>query len=496
MSRCDAIVHGGFVVTSSSVKRLDIAIEEGRISALEPEISRPAKEHIAADGLYVFPGLVDVHVHAGAPGHSGREGFSAYSGALAAGGVTCFFDMPFHTSPAAIDAEAFHAKRAQAVSLVDFGLWGGVVPGKLDQLEPMAQMGAVGFKAAMCAPGLDASPTVDEATLREAMSIAARIGIVVAVHAESEAITAGLTRRALSEGRLTFRDYCASRPVAAETEAIERAILLAEATGCALHIVHVSSGEGAARVAEAQRRGVDVTCETCPHYLLFSEEDIERLGSLAKCAPPLRSRSERARLWQELMAGSVNFVASGHSPAPPAMKRGSNFFEVWAGIAGGQSTLPALLAAGYVEGRLSLPKIAELTAEAPARRFGLYPQKGTIQVGSDADLVLVDLSESWVMREKELLYPHPHSPYVGERMIGRVVRTIVRGVSVFIGGRVVSPPVGRMVFPRPGARDARTGAPATSDRSFAARLQPLTPPAALRASARNAAAAAPAPPGC
>lgn len=449
MSLHDTIVHGGWVVTTQSVRCLDIAIDAGRISALEPAIARPARTHIPAEGLYVFPGLIDVHVHLNEPGRTHWEGFASGTRALAAGGVTCFFDMPLNSSPPVVEPAALAAKleRAAAASLVDFGLWGGLVPGKLEHLEAMARMGVVGFKAFMCSSGIDEFPAADDKTLYQGMHVAARLGLVVAVHAESEAITSALSKQAIAEGRVAACDYLASRPVAAETEAIERAIAIAGETGCALHVVHVSSGAGARLVAEAVRRGVDVTCETCPHYLFFTEEDANTLGTLAKCAPPLRSRSVQDELWQELAAGSVRLVASDHSPAPPSLKQRESYFAAWGGISGCQSTLPAILTAGYATGRLSLSQIAALTAEEPAKRFGLYPQKGSIQVGSDADLALVDLSESHVLQARDLFYRHAHSPYVGRRLLGRVVRTIVRGKTVFTDGRPASKPAGRLVTP-------------------------------------------------
>jgi allantoinase len=299
------------------------------------------------------------------------------------------------------------------------------------------------------------------------MRRAARLGRIVAVHAENDQITGLMARRAVAEGRTSARDYLESRPVVAELEAISRAILFASETGCKLHIVHVSSGRGVSRVAEARARGVDVSCETCPHYLVLSEDDLESLGAVAKCAPPLRPLSEQNQLWQHLLSGTLPMIASDHSPAPASMKGIENeelkiksgridgdnsqssllnFFQVWGGISGCQSTLQLLLTDGYRQRKLPLETIAAVTSAFVARRFEL-PQKGRIAVGADADLALVDLTHSAMLQPGDLHYRHQHSPYVGRTLHGRIARTLVRGMTVFLDGEIVAAPRGRLVRP-------------------------------------------------
>jgi allantoinase len=280
------------------------------------------------------------------------------------------------------------------------------------------------------------------------MARAAQLGRLVAVHAESDALTGMLAQRAIADGRTGMRDYLASRPLVAEVEAIGRAICFAEATGCALHIVHVSTGRGVALVAEARARGVDVSCETCPHYLIFTDEDAERLGAVAKCAPPLRPQAEQDALWAHIRAGTLSIVASDHSPAPPALKEGADFFAIWGGIAGCQSTLAALLTAG-TERDVSLPMSAALLASNVARRFDL-PDKGEVAVGFDADLALVDLAHEGILATDDLHYRHRISPYVGQRLRGRVVRTILRGETIAQDGQMVAQPRGKLVQPGEG----------------------------------------------
>jgi allantoinase len=267
----------------------------------------------------------------------------------------------------------------------------------------------------------------------------------VAVHAESHELTTALAAR--MTGR-EARDFLEARPIAAELDAIRRALELAAETGAELHLVHVSSGQGVALAASARARGVKVSIETCAHYLFFTEDDVERLGAVAKCAPPLRAADERERLWQELTAGGVEMVASDHSPAEPAMKAG-DFVSAWGGIAGAQSTLAVLLDRGYHERRLPLERIAGLVAGEPARRFRIA-RKGELASGMDADLTLVDLSGSYTLDTRDLQQRHPASPYVGERFRGIVCRTMRRGETIFADGRVTAERGGRLV--RPGHR--------------------------------------------
>jgi allantoinase len=445
----DLLIRNGIIVSEAGVGAADIAVAGGAIVAVEPELAGAAREEIDATGLHVFPGLIDAHVHFNEPGRTEWEGWASGTRALAAGGGTCAFEMPLNAHPPTTDVTAFDAKRAAAEgqAVTDFALWGGLVPGNRDRLPELAERGAIGFKAFMSQSGTDDFRAADDLTLYEGMATAATLGMIVAVHAESDSLTSRLAARAVAVGRTTVRDYLASRPVLAEVEAIGRALCFAEATGCALHVVHVSSGAGVALIAAAKARGVDATCETCPHYLVFTEDDIERLGAVAKCAPPLRPAAECEALWQALATGDVSLVTSDHSPAPPSLKQGSDFFQIWGGISGCQSTLPALLTEGYLRRGVPLQRLAAVTAGAVARRFAL-PQKGRIAVAGDADLALVDLAAEFVLTAEDLLYRHRQSPYVGRRFAGRIVRTILRGTTVFLNGEIGTAAGGRLVRPR------------------------------------------------
>lgn len=449
MSLYDLIIRNGTLVTPDATYQADVAVADEQIAEIAPSIEGTAGSELDAAGLHVFPGVIDAHLHFNEPGRTEWEGFATGSAAAAAGGTTTYFDMPLNSHPPTTNAAAFDLKceAARANSLVDFGLWGGLVPGSIGDMEELAARGVVGFKAFMSNSGIDDFPASDDLTLYEGMREAARLDCLVAVHAENDSMTTMLARRAVAEGRTGVVDYLRSRPVVAELEAIERAILFAGETGCRLHVVHVSSGRGVSLVAEARSRGVDVSCETCPHYLVLTEDDVERLGAIAKCAPPVRSRQEQDALWAHIFAGTLPMLASDHSPAPAEMKSSDNFFQVWGGISGCQTLLQLLLTEGYSQRDLPLTAIARLIAGYVAQRFGISPRKGRIEVGADADLVLVDLESSQVLRANDLLYRHKHSCYVGKTLRGRVVRTLVRGNTVWLDGKLVSGPVGRLIIP-------------------------------------------------
>jgi len=420
----------------------DVGVTDGRIAALAPELGGGAGREIDARGLLVLPGLVDAHVHLNDPGREDWEGFATGTAALAAGGATTCIDMPLNSIPPTLDGASFDAKveAASATAQVDFALWGGLVPGAVDRLDELAARGVVGFKAFMSPSGVAEFEAADDLTLYEGMRRAARLGLPVAVHAESAAITTRLAARAVAGGRRAMRDYLDSRPVVAEVEAIARAIVLAREAGSSLHVVHVSTGRGVALVAEARAGGLDVTCETCPHYLLLTDEDAERIGAAAKCAPPLRPASEVEALWRALGDGSIDLVASDHSPSPPDLKRDDDAFASWGGIAGCQTALPLLLGAAAARG-LPVERLVELLATAPARRFRL-PGKGALEVGADADVAIVDARARDPLHSAELRYRHPISPFLGHVPGGRVVRTLLRGADV--GGHAR----GRLVVPK------------------------------------------------
>lgn len=444
----DLLIRNATVVLEDATRELDVAVEDGKIAELAGEIRGSTKQEIdGADGI-LLPGLIDVHVHFNEPGRTDWEGFASGSTALAAGGGTCFFEMPLNSSPPTINAEAFDLKRAagEASSVTDFALWGGIVPGNLSDLDHLAERGVIGFKAFMSNSGMEDFPAADDWTLYQGMKTAAKHGLPVAVHAESDSLTAGASRQSQAAGRLSFSDYLDSRPVLAELEAIQRAILLAADAGCSLHIVHVSHPLGVEMVAKAREQGTRVTCETCPHYLVLDREAALQIGAAAKCAPPLRDRSAVEGLWEALLDGRIDLVASDHSPSPEDFKMGSDFFKIWGGIAGCQSTLPLLFEQRQQGRKLDLRKISELTAATPARRFGLK-NKGRIALGYDADLTMVRPDAAQPLARQDLLYAHAVSPYLGRMIHGMIRHTWVRGQPVLAGGQPTAHRPGKCLRP-------------------------------------------------
>lgn len=441
----DTIVRGGTLVRPDGRVKADIRISGGRIVEIAPELKGGGHE-IDARGLHVFPGLIDMHLHFNEPGRTEWEGAETGSYALAAGGGTLFFDMPLNSTPCTITAEQVDVKRAalEASSIADFGLWGGLVPSSVNQMAGMAERGVVGFKAFMCDSGLPEFPHADDKTLRDGMREAARLGLPVAVHAENEETTRTLTAAMTGS---TARDFLASRPVAAELDAISRAVDIAGETRAKLHIVHVSTGSGVVKAAEGRARGVDVSVETCPHYLFFTEEDLETIGVAAKCVPPLRHPDEHAMLWGEVLDGRVDLIASDHSPADPALKKAGDFRASWGGVAGVQSTLAVLLERGLDGRRLRFEHISALIAANPAARFRI-PSKGMLITGNDADLMLLDPSRSYTLDPTRLLQRHKISPYLGFEFTGVVVRTMRRGETIVLDGKVAAETRGRFVRPQ------------------------------------------------
>ncbi|WP_238162556.1 allantoinase AllB [Cohnella sp. AR92] len=432
----DLAIIGGEVVLRGETVPADIGIKDGRIARIGRIRPDEATSSMDARGLHVMAGAIDVHVHLNEPGFGHWEGFETGSSALAAGGCTTYFDMPLNGVPPTVTVEALRMKREAGIgaSKVDFACWGGLVPKHLDDLEALSEAGVIGFKAFMSAPGdpdEEAFREVDDRTLLEGMRRIAKLGRVLALHAESEPLVARLTAESRAAGGWTAADYTATRPVQAEVEAVERAIGYARETGCALHFVHISSGAAVAVIQAAKEEGMDVTLETCPHYLTLTDADLERIGPAAKCAPPLRGEEDREALWQAIREGRIDMISSDHSPCPTSMKEASsNLFDCWGGIAGAQSTLELMIDEGHLRRGIPLAEISRLLSYEPARRFGLEGGKGEIRVGASADLALVDLNEGYRLRQEDLLHRHPHSPYIGREFGCRVTATL-------LGGRVV-----------------------------------------------------------
>lgn len=441
MMMYDLVIKNGTIVTADSISQGDIAIKNGKVQEVsEGKMTNvEAKQEIDAAGLHVFPGLIDTHVHFNEPGRTDWEGLETGTRSLAAGGVTSFFDMPLNSAPPTVNKQNLELKqsRAEKKAIVNPYYWGGLVPENLADLQDLYENGVIGFKAFMSPSGIADFNNIGDEVIFKGMSKIAALGGILAVHAESTVICEQLAEEKIKEGKTSARDYVESRPIISEIEAVRRIISYAEATGCKLHIVHVSSRKVVEIIEEAKARGVDVTVETCPHYLSLTVEDLEKQGGLVKSAPPVRDMEEVESLWDAIENDEINTVGSDHSPAPASMKEiTDNFFEGWGGISGAQSTLNILLTEGHFKRNLPLEKIVALTATNPAKLFGLE-SKGTIASGYDADITLVDLEENFELKNEDLFYRHQHSPYVGMKFQGAVKTTIVNGKIVFENGEIV-----------------------------------------------------------
>ncbi|HUQ17799.1 MAG TPA: allantoinase AllB [Candidatus Saccharimonadales bacterium] len=399
----DLAIRGATVISSGALRR-DILITDGRVTALTEPGAGNARTEMDATGLHALPGIVDAHVHFNDPGRADWEGWEHGSRSAAAGGTTTVIDMPLNSLPPVLDGTSFDRKREAGArgSIVDFALWGGLTGTDPAPLAELAARGAVGCKAFLCESGVPEFAALDDETLVPAFRAAAAAGLLVAVHAEDDGIIAAATARVRGAGHSGPGAWVASRPAQAEVRAVTRACGAAREAGARLHIVHLSAAEALGAIGLARDAGTDVSVETCPHYLTFDETDVAREGPLLKCAPPVRDGANRERLWSALEGGRIDLVASDHSPCPAADKdRGrADIFAAWGGVSGAQSLLPALL------------------TEARA----------------------------WTLDPAALQTRSGRSPYTGRAFHGAVVRTIVRGTTVFDDGAFpVAPGHGRFV---------------------------------------------------
>ncbi|NOL15816.1 allantoinase [Bacillus velezensis] len=443
----DVIVKGAKAVRKGGTERADIAVKDGKIALIEPGIDENAEQVVQADGMYVFPGAVDCHVHFNEPGREEWEGIETGSNMLAAGGCTAYFDMPLNCIPSTVTAENLLAKAeiAERKSAVDFALWGGLMPGYTEYIRPMAEAGAIGFKAFLSKSGTDEFQSADERTLLKGMKEIAACGRILALHAESDALTRFLEAEYALQGKIDARAYASSRPEEAECEAVQRAIEYARATGCALHFVHISTKRAVLSIQKAKKDGLDVTVETCPHYLLFSFEDFLKKGAAAKCAPPLRSEADKEELIGVLAEGLIDMVSSDHSPCHPALKREDNMFLSWGGISGGQFTLLGMIQLAIDHG-IPFEHVARWTAEAPAKRFGLT-NKGRLEEGYDADFAIVR-PEPLTVTKETMFSKHKQSLYEGRTFPYRIAATYSKGRCVYQdGGRKQSGAFGTFLKP-------------------------------------------------
>jgi allantoinase len=436
------------VVTPEGVRAAAIVVEGERIREVvdAKRIPVDVQEILDFGNAAILPGLVDSHVHINDPGRADWEGFETATRAAAAGGYTLLVDMPLNCLPATTDVPALEAKRiaAKGRCRVDWMAWGGVVEDNSRSIEPLAKAGVAGFKCFLVHPGIDGFTMVTEEQLRVALPHVARSGLPLLVHAELPGPIDTATERLAGADWSLYETFLASRPEEAELEAIRMLLALCREFDFRLHIVHLSASQALAELREARAAGLPVSVETCPHYLYLTAEKIPRGATLFKCAPPVRGGENREALWQGLRDGVIDLVVTDHSPCPPEMKRldEGNFRSAWGGIASLSLALPLMYTAASERG-FSLQDIAHWMAEAPAKLAGCQQRKGRIAAGKDADFVIFDPLSEFEVSETLLHYRHAVSPYLGEKLRGKVQATYLRGNLVFKDGEFPGEPQGR-----------------------------------------------------
>ena len=441
MADADLIIENGTLVTEGGAYPADLVIAAGRIAATATDASGwTARERIDASGLWVMPGGIDVHTHFEEPDPLLLEGFASGGAAAAAGGLTAVVEMP-QAHPTTLEPEQFQEKRRLVAekAIVDMALWAGVTgpPGQSESdLAGMVERGAAAFKSFM-ASSSPFFPTVDHAQLLWGMRQAARLAVPYGLHAEDSALLADGLRSMQITGRKDPLAHAESRPPLVETVAVNTALLLAAETGCHVHICHVASAGALALIRAAKARGVRVTAETCPQYLMLNSDDLVRLGGFARCAPAIRDQTEVDAIWTAVLDGTIDLICSDHCGYTVESKQAGqdDIFAAPLGLPGVQTLLPAFYSEAVVKRGLPAQRFVAMIATNPARIFGLFPRKGTLAVGADADVTLLDPKAAWTVTVDDALHRQKWTPYEGKEMTGRVVRTIRRGETIFDDSR-------------------------------------------------------------
>jgi len=439
----------GTALVDGKLRPAVVAVSHGRVVAVEdPGTMVDAAERVTlADDEVLLPGLVDSHVHVNEPGRTEWEGFTSATRAAAAGGVTTIIDMPLNSIPPTVDVAALVTKRAAAEGQchVDVGFWGGAVPSSLGTLESLADAGVFGFKCFLVDSGVPEFPPLDGARLERAVAEVAALDSLLIVHAED----AGVLAAAPACTGSSYAGFVESRPHQAEDVAIARLLDLAASYDARVHVLHLSSADSLARLAEARAAGIRVSVETCPHYLTLSAEEILDGHTEFKCCPPIRDAANREALWRALTSGVIDCVVSDHSPSTADLKHldTGDFGEAWGGVASLQLGLPLVWTAARERG-VALETVVSWMSAAPAALTGLS-RKGAIVAGGDADLVVFAPDESFVVEPERLYHRNPVSPYAGRTLSGRVRTVWCRGQRVVRDGIVVGGPHGRLLRKEP-----------------------------------------------
>ena len=432
----DLAITGNILFEEQFVPGGTLLVNQGRVSGIiDSAIHLEANRHLHAEGKWVLPGVIDEHVHSlSYPG----EGFYNSTRSAAAGGVTTIIDMPVDAPSGTATPETLKKKIAmvEQESFIDVALTGVVKNETIHHIHALKEDGVCGFKLSLFHTEANRFPRIDDGHLLEAFSVIRKTGLTAGVHAENDELIKFLIEKYIREGKTYPRAHCETRPEVSETESVLKALEFARATGVRLHLYHVSCSRSIELAAQFKEEGCLVTSETCPHYLFFSEEDMDRFGGGLRINPPVRKKGEQDRLWRLLSKGMIDCVGSDHIPWPEDWKHRTPIFDCASGIPGIETILPFLHSQGVKRGKISIQTLSKVLSENPARIFRLYPRKGTLSIGSDADIVIFDPEKRWVLKGDQMHTSAKWTPYEGMEITGGVETTIVRGKIIYHQGRI------------------------------------------------------------
>lgn len=447
----DLAVTNAKIVTDGMIREGNLYVKDGKIAAItDTNTELKAEKTIDTKGKYVIPGVVDEHVHIIDMGLQELGRYEMDSAGAAICGITTILEMPV-SKPVTATLEAFQEKmeRASTSFCVDYGLYGAAVPGNLEELEKMHDAGAIGFKCFMVNSAPDYS-FVDDGELLDIFDKVKSLDSIIAIHAESAAIIERLESKIRAEGRKDIRAFFDSRPIYAENSAVQRAVFLQERSNARTLIVHASNPEAVRIVQAAKRKGLDVHVETGPHYLCLNEDTGKEKGPYMRFAPPARSKDVTEALWNEVAKGNVETIGSDHGGHTKETKE-SGWKDIWGagnGALGLETSLPVMLSEGVNGGRISIQQLVEIMCENPAKLFKIYPKKGTLSIGADADFNILDLEKEFTIDASKFKSFQKHSPFDGFSGKGLPVLTAVRGKVVAENGELkISPGYGKMIRP-------------------------------------------------
>ncbi|MFA6264951.1 MAG: allantoinase AllB [Pseudolabrys sp.] len=423
----DLVIINGKIVSPDGVIDAAIAIKDGKVLAVGAADAMPAATEVFdAAGMHILPGAIDDHVHFRDPGMTHKEDWESGTAAAAFGGVTCVFEMP-NTLPPVANGEILAAKHkiASSKAHVDYGLYGLLGDNTIETVPELIDGGIIGFKLYM-GNTFGKIPSPDTGATLECFEVAAATGKRVSLHAENNDIMERRQKRLMAAGKKDQWAHLAARPNVVAVEAVSRAAILAEWTGARIHVLHISTADELRPLREAKARGVDVTGETCPHYLMLSTEDYARVPGIIAVNPPVREKQNQEPIFGALLDGTIDVIATDHAPHAYEEKTRNDIWTVDCGFPGVETQM-SLMLTEVNAGRMSLSDYVRMSAYNPARIWGLFPRKGALLPGSDADIAIVDLSRDHVIRDAETQSRSKCSPWDGRRVKGLPIHTLVRG---------------------------------------------------------------------